>query len=155
MEEGGGAREEERGRLGFVEAEGLDLSRGRGEQVEEGGPGARWPCRRLSARPTVTRTGWGPVSAREEREEAGLGCGLLLRAVVGDWAGPCGWPGCLPRVFLFFFLKTFFFFFSGFCRIRKRKGFWRGFLMELIFIKPPFQNVQITNIFGSEIFKIQ
>ena len=27
--------------------------------------------------------------------------------------------------------------------------------MELNFIKPPFQNVPITNIFDSEIFKIQ
>ena len=33
------ARGEKRGeRLGFVEAEGLALSRGRGEQVEEGAP---------------------------------------------------------------------------------------------------------------------
>ena len=94
------------------------------------------------------------MSAREEREEAGLGCGLLLRAVVGDWAGPCGWPGCLPRVFLFF-LKPFSFSFLVFCRIRKRKGFRIGIFYGINFIKQPFQNVQITNIFGSEIFKIQ
>ena len=74
--------------------------------------------------------------------------------MVGDWAGPFGWPGCLPRVFFFFFLKTFSFSFLVLKELEK-KGFRIEIFMELIFIKQPFQSVQITNIFDSEIFKIQ
>ena len=44
-----------------------------------GGPGARWPCRRLSARPTVTMTRVGPGRQRGERERGARG----LRALAG------------------------------------------------------------------------
>ena len=82
-----------------------------------GGPGARWPCRRLSARPTVTRTGVGPSGQREKgREERGWAGWAAARCAPrgGRRLGrPTGWPGCLPR-WLFFFFETFLFFFSGF-----------------------------------------
>ena len=106
----------------------------------EEGPGARWPRHRLSARTTVTRTMVGPGRQREKRESER---GWAARAVVGDWADPFGWPGCLPRVFLFFF-ETFLFFFSDFYRIRKSKGFGVIIFIQIIFINRTFQKVQNT-----------
>ena len=94
------------------------------------GPGGGAPCR-VSAfgGGTVTRTtGWDPL-AREREREAGRLAVLLLRAarvVVGDWAGPFGWPGCLPHSFSYSFFL--FFLFSDFCTNRKRRVFGGIFL---------------------------
>ena len=66
------------------------------EQVAEGP--RRAPCRAIAfGEGAVTRTTVGPAGQRERRRGGLAGCALRAR-VVGDWAGPFGWPGCLPRV---------------------------------------------------------
>ena len=95
------------------------------------GPRGGAPCR-VSAfgGGAVTRTMVGPAASERERARGGAGpccAAAARRAVVGDWAGPFGWPGCLPRAFPFFF-EPFSFSFSGFCRNRKRRVFGGIFL---------------------------
>ena len=85
-----------------------------------------------------------------ERGWAAAGCSRGGRRL-----GRPVWLAWLPPArFLLFFLKTFSFSFLVLKELEK-KGFRIEIFMEIIFIKQPFQSVLITNIFGSEIFKIQ
>ena len=98
--------------------------------------------------------GGGHLPERERERGAGLGWLRALAGVVGGWAG-C-WAGLAaspsPFLFLFFFLKTFSFPFLVFEELEKAKVFGVIF-MELIFIKQPFQKVQLSKLFGSENFQ--
>ena len=103
--DGGGARGKERGEARVSWRPRARFKPGERGAGGGGGPGARWPCRRLSARPTVTRTGVGPgVSERGERGGGRVRGGLLAaRCAVEALGRPTGWPGCLPCSFFFFF----------------------------------------------------
>ena len=107
MEEGGGTREEKRGRLGFRGAEGaLVVARGRWERGPRGGGGRATPLAFGEA--TVTKDKVGPgVSERGERGGGAAGCCALR----GRGTGPAHWLAWLPPVLFFFFLKTLFLFY--------------------------------------------
>ena len=78
---------------------------------------------------TVTKDDGGVLgSERGERRQAGS-LAAARCAVVGDWAGPSGWPGCLPRTrFPFFFLNLFLLPFLVFVEIEKERVFGGIFL---------------------------
>ena len=127
--DGGGAREKERGEARVRGGRGARFKPGERGAGGGGGPGARWPCRRLSARPTVTRTTVGATCSERGRERAraraGCAAGLLRaarRAVVGDWAGPVGLAWLPPALaFPFFFLKPFSFSFLVFKELENKR----------------------------------
>ena len=118
----------------------------------EEGPGARCLAMPFGEVAVTKDRGGARLPEREERGERGWAAAAALRG--GRRLGrPVGWPGCLPRWFSFL-KKTFFFSFSCFSRIRKRKVFGGDFFMELIFNKITISESSTCHLLVLKISKV-